>query len=77
MSRQMRIVIITSLILSLRAINLYDPEKLLPRAAESLNESMQYLVSYQNSVRFGREHYELVRIMDNLEKLERKLTVLI
>ena len=65
------------MILCLSVGNLYDPEKLLPRAAEALNESMQYLTSYQNSVKFHREHYELVRIMDNLEKLERKLTVLI
>jgi hypothetical protein len=59
------------------SIPLHDPERILPRAAEALNESMQYLTSYQNSVTFGPQHDKLVRIMDKLEKLERELTVII
>ena len=64
------------MIFSLPFSHLDDPERLLPKATEALNESMQYLTSYQNSVRFGPQHYELVRIMTKLEKLERELTVI-
>ena len=56
------------------ACYLSDPEKLLPRAAESLKESNQFLTSYQNSIRFGPEHNRLVQIMIKLEKLEEELT---
>ena len=54
--------------------HLSDPEKLLPRAAESLKESNQFLWSYQNSIMFGPEHNRLVQIMMKLQKLEEELT---
>ena len=54
--------------------HLNDPEQLLPRAAEALKESNQFLTSYQNSIRFGVEHNRLVQIMIKLQKLEEELT---
>lgn len=57
-------------------LTLYDPQNILPKAAEALNESMQYLTLYQNSVTLGTEHHKLLDIIKKLEKLERQLTVI-
>ena len=69
-------ILLYCMIFSFSFNQLDDPEKLLPKATEALNESMQYLTSYQNSVTLGPQHHKLVRIMDKLEKLERELTVI-
>ena len=50
-----------------------DEERLIARAAELLNESMQYLTSYTASTRLTRAHSELASIISELEPLERRL----
>jgi len=60
-------------VLACSAHRVKDPEGLLVRAAESLNESMQYLTSYSASTRITPAHSELVSIIAQLEPLERRL----
>jgi hypothetical protein len=53
-----------------------DPERLIPRAVNSLAEANQFLTSYQNSIMFTKEHDTLVNVIRKLEKAERELRAL-
>jgi hypothetical protein len=55
------------------AAALLDPKRLLDRASNSISEGHGFLLMYQRSVRFTREHEKLAKLMHQLGRLSKEL----
>mgnify|MGYP001165512148 CR=1 FL=1 len=53
--------------------SLTDPERLLDRASNHVSEGYDFLVSYQNTVRFTGDHNRLAKLIHKLENLAQEL----
>lgn len=59
------LVLITSVI--------HDPERLVDRMQNSVQESLEMFISYANSQRLTEDHTELVKINQKLEHISNQL----